>query len=59
MALASGGTTPDYFSYAHWFLGQSDTLLLAVIGAVRLVLWEWDAFTEQRETRRKRNHRRE
>jgi len=57
MALAPGGTSPDYFSYAHWFLGQSVTLLLALIGAVRLVLWEWDAFAEQRETRRKRKRR--
>ena len=55
--MAFFGTSPDYFSYAHWLLGQSVTLLLAVIGAVRLVLWEWDAFTVQRETRRKRNHR--
>ena len=54
MALSPAASTPDYFSYAHWFLGQSVTLLLALIGAFRLVLWEWDAFTEQRETRRKR-----
>jgi hypothetical protein len=50
----ASNSSPDYFGAFHSFIGQSVMLVIALIGAVRWVLSEWDEFADKREARRLR-----
>ena len=58
--LEAAASVSDPFNTAHWYLGNGVSFILALLGAIRVVTWEYNSLREQLHSmqRKRKNKRR-